>query len=134
MSTTIAQKPIRIRHFEIFLFPSHVDVNALEKEHIIGGNTADVGEFPYAVSLRRLKAAHFCGGVLISKRHVLTAAHCVYPYANNITGMNLTAVVGTNSLLTDGSYVKIESGWYHRNYTPSSKSDIAYDVGMYIVS
>lgn len=46
---------------------------------IVGGNKADPGEFPYQVRLniRSRRGSSLCGGVIIDKRHILTAAHCV---------------------------------------------------------
>eukprot|EP00887_Chlorella_sp_A99_P001098 scaffold14.g1098.t1 len=45
---------------------------------IVGGTQAPVNRFPYICSLRDyVTDGHFCGGMLIADRVVLTAAHCV---------------------------------------------------------
>ena len=43
---------------------------------IIGGETAEEGQFPWAAAIF-IDSAWFCSGSLISASHLLTAAHCV---------------------------------------------------------
>lgn len=42
---------------------------------IIGGEETTIDKFPYQVSLMSY-GYHICGGSIINKNHVLTAAHC----------------------------------------------------------
>ena len=44
---------------------------------IVGGQPADKGEWPWMAALLRDKTDQYCGGVLITDQHVLTASHCV---------------------------------------------------------
>ncbi|XP_025159425.1 uncharacterized protein LOC105192253 isoform X2 [Harpegnathos saltator] len=48
------------------------------KTRIVGGQPADPKEWPWMAALLRQGTVQYCGGVLITDRHVLTAAHCVY--------------------------------------------------------
>ncbi|XP_058823144.1 trypsin beta-like [Topomyia yanbarensis] len=51
---------------------------ALWFPRIVGGTPATFGEFPSKVSIQLVQnSAHFCGGTLLTMKHVLTAAHCV---------------------------------------------------------
>uniref|UniRef100_A0A182JC80 Peptidase S1 domain-containing protein n=1 Tax=Anopheles atroparvus TaxID=41427 RepID=A0A182JC80_ANOAO len=45
---------------------------------IVGGNDANITDFPYQLSLRKFDS-HICGASVISSQYAVTAAHCVYP-------------------------------------------------------
>ncbi|XP_075232439.1 serine protease 1-like [Lycorma delicatula] len=58
---------------------------AASSTKIVGGDIAKYGEFPYFVSIQRIVKVriftglqHFCGGGIVSKDVILTAAHCCY--------------------------------------------------------
>ena len=51
----------------------------IRKGKIINGTEAAAGQLPWLVSIHQW-GGHHCGGVIISDRWVLTAAHCLYEY------------------------------------------------------
>merc|ERR1712025_49778 len=52
--------------------------NQATPNRIVGGSETDIAEYPWQVSLLSSIDVlnHFCGGSLISNKHVVTAAHC----------------------------------------------------------
>lgn len=66
-----------------------------DENRIVGGLRANPEEFPWMVGLAfnfSKAKSWFCGGTLVSRRHVLTAAHCTHPAVESRIYM------GTNNL------------------------------------
>lgn len=90
--------------------------------NIVGGAPAENGQFPYQISLRYY-GEHNCGGSILNKYFVLTAAHCVYQFPVNSLGV----VVGTNKLSVGGIVYAVLRTIHHEMYNPDT---IVNDVGL----
>ena len=65
----------------------HVPVSNLQRRRLAGGQKAPQGSQPWTASIRvqgATSSRHLCGGVLLSKYHVLTAAHCMEEYPTHV--------------------------------------------------
>ncbi|CAJ0599359.1 unnamed protein product [Cylicocyclus nassatus] len=76
-SINSARKSVKVRHKGDKSAKLNEDDNDFMEEKIMGGRRAEKGELPWAVLLR-IKATGLCGGTLVSRRHVITAAHCFW--------------------------------------------------------
>ncbi|KAK0166042.1 hypothetical protein PV328_004498 [Microctonus aethiopoides] len=82
---------------------------------IIGGTNAAITTWPSTVALR-INNQHFCGGTLITRCHVLTAAHCVY-------GMNMnsfTVATGSSDQMQFRNIYRIKRFNVHPQYRGES--------------
>ncbi|XP_076179603.1 transmembrane protease serine 9-like [Ptiloglossa arizonensis] len=91
---------------------------------IVNGEDAKVGEIPYQVSLQNKGSSfHFCGGSVLNKNYVITAAHCV----TGKIGGNIQIVAGTINLAKPTSKHNVKKIIIHELYNSSDswKNDIA---------
>lgn len=64
---------------KIFCKVANVDCGRIQSRRlgkVVGGQEAREGEFPWMVSITR-RGGHFCGGSILTDRHILTAGHCI---------------------------------------------------------
>ncbi|XP_066597488.1 uncharacterized protein [Prorops nasuta] len=116
-----------------FLITGNKDDSGPEGLH--NGWPIQSNQFPYmaAIIINDLKLA--CNGVLITNQIVLTAAHCVAPYANRpeystrvITGTPIYTAEKYNTTKLPFTESKIEKYYFHANWRPNDqerKNDIA---------
>lgn len=90
-------------------------------ERIFGGNNATIGQFPHQASLRLANVGrHFCGGVIIAERFILSAAICTQK-AQSIPS-NVLVIVGALRISTGGIRHALDRIVNHPNFTSTRRS------------
>lgn len=89
----------------------------------MNGLDARDGQFPHLVSLRLFaEDRHFCGGAILNKNWILTAAHCVDTVAND----GLYIFAGAIGMQSNGTTYNVSKVFVHPTYDKALvKSDIA---------
>jgi len=93
-----------------------------------GGKIAEEGQFPFLVSFVNVIRAgyidNFCGGVIITRRHILTAAHCLDTITEDeITDGKIDVRIGAVNILSREKFrnrAEIEEIIIHEQYRKSA--------------
>lgn len=99
-------------------------IAALSTQHIdtriVGGVPAKAGEIPYQAEILE-QGHHVCGGSIIHKKWIITAAHCFYNYDKNgkrdknpLKLDIFTVMVGSNAL-EKGDKHELDRRFIHEN-------------------
>lgn len=100
---------------ELISSEDHLDLIGESEGKIVGGSIARAGEFPHQVSIQQTATGnHFCGGSILNRRFILTAAHCTQ-YRNSIPD-NIRVVVGALRRIDDGIVHQVDSIHPHPQY------------------
>ncbi|KAF0290381.1 Venom protease [Amphibalanus amphitrite] len=106
------------------------DVLSVEHElFIVGGVTAEVGQFPWLVGVANFfSTAPFCGGAIINERFVVTAAHCLISDTQTVfsrSAITLAVLVNKHLRKDDERQIKfsIEKIIRHPDYNRRTVND-----------
>lgn len=88
---------------------------------IVNGHEATRGQFPYQVSLQ-MHESHFCGGSIVGRHWILTAAHCV----QHVHSKDIVARIGANDR-RDGTIYEISTIKIHPSY---NALEFRFDVAL----
>lgn len=99
----------------------------LKLDRIVGGRKTEPGEFPFQVRLniRSRRGSGICGGVILDKDHILTAAHCMTACVSQhlttatIENTGVHATIGDHSIRSNDGEVEIDI----EKITPHEKYD-----------
>jgi|KBSMisStandDraft_5_1062788.scaffolds.fasta_scaffold10419_4 secreted trypsin-like serine protease len=100
------------------------------QSRIFNGHPAKLGEDPWQVALVKADTidnyrGHFCGGVWIGQRTVLTAAHCI---AQARTKEQIEILAGIVDLDAKTPRIKVKKIWRNDAYVPSNDGPALNDI------
>ncbi len=98
------------------------------ESRIVGGVTASDFAWPWQVSIS-FKGQFICGGTLIDRQYVVTAAHCIIGQSNNAN--DFLVRVGAHNMIRQGYYAgtfyQAAALFVHENYV---SAEYGYDIAI----
>jgi secreted trypsin-like serine protease len=96
-----------------------------QKPRVVGGTPATIQDNPWQVAILAERvpenlSAQFCGGSIVGRRWVVTAAHCV---DNGTNAADISVLEGTASLENNKSRVSADQVIVHCNWNPLNNND-----------
>ncbi|CAH1643866.1 unnamed protein product [Spodoptera littoralis] len=103
-----------------------VALPASSASRIVGGTATTIQQYPFTVQIYRSNAFS-CGGSLLTRRHVLSAAHCFVTSDGFVISPSVVTIrVGSTFLYSGGSTHQVSAIIVHENYgIPVRDNDIA---------
>nr|XP_049705535.1 trypsin CFT-1 [Helicoverpa armigera] len=105
------------------------ELSSQSVSRIIGGVETTVERYPFIVQVL-YNGQFYCGGSLLTSRHVLSASHCfVNEYGYVLPAILFTIRMGTTYLNTGGSLHQVSRVIVHESFNnPSRDNDVAVAV------
>nr|ACE75344.1 chymotrypsin-like protein [Glyptapanteles indiensis] len=119
--------------FILAIFLPH-EIYGKAPRKIVSGTNAAITDFPWVVSILNWKQ-HFCGGALISRRIVLTAAHCLCNTNERTKSVMVfdkdafAVATGSNNSRHHNRVYEIEKMEVHPSYTGKPPL-VLHDLGI----
>ncbi|GLZ41440.1 serine protease [Actinokineospora sp. NBRC 105648] len=90
------------------------------REQIVGGDRAAIADHPYVVYLATADGFQFCGGTLVTRDKVVTAAHC----AKAVPVASIRVVAGREDKQAGtGLITTVSEAWIHPGYSNVTGGD-----------
>ncbi len=108
-------------------FSTGVEFHGLIDNKIVGGKPVSKDEIPFQVSFQR-RGRHFCGGSIVDRYWIVTAAHCCVGNVNAVG--QLTVVAGEHDRhISEGTeqIIPVEKVVVHEDYNGDT---IEHDICM----